>query len=274
MKIFFILFIAVVFMITGCKNNKQAEYTILGDYTPYGGFIEKMNGKVEKVTEKIYWTVAEGDTFKKGDPVTIHERDSLKWYYDHESVFDSVGNLLLCNYIDENNKAIGTWQFFKENNMLVSAKWTWQDTIRENQKLKCDEKGRIVDVIAYSASADTILYTYTVNYNKSGDTVLYLGADSKGLPDLRVLNLYNEKGQFLSFEVYNKNDSLQNSNKVTFNEKGKISGITFYDKNKNASEVVNRNYPEYDAKGNWVKAITKDDKGHTLVSERTYTYFQ
>jgi uncharacterized protein YuzE len=104
--------------------------------------------------------------------------------------------------------------------------------------------------------------------------VLYLGTDSKGVVGSRVLNLYNEKGQFLSFEVYNKNDTLQNSNKVIYNEKGKISGITFYDKNKIATEVISRTYPEYDSHGNWLKAITKDNKGHILHSDRTYFYFQ
>lgn len=274
MRKLLILLLATVLIAYGCKKSEQARYTILGDYTPYTGFIEKMNGNVQQVTEKIYWTVADGDTIKKGNPVTIHERDSLKWYYDHEANFDSVGNLLSCNYFDENNKIVGSWQFTKENHILVSAKWTWKDTIRENQQLTCNDKGIIIGVKAYDAIADTLTYTFTVDYNKTGDTVLYLGYNSKGILDLKVPNIYNDKGQFISWETYDKDGAFTGSNKVLYNEKGKLSEVTFFDKDKKATGTFTRTYPEYDAKGNWIKAISKDDKGNTVISERTYLYYE
>lgn len=272
MKKLFVIFITVVFTVTGCKNSQQTKYTILGDYTSYEGFIEKMNGNVEKIVERMYWTVAVADTFKKGNLVTIKERDSLKAYYDYEADFDSVGNLLSCKYLDENNKIVGDWQFSKENNKLALAQLTWQDTIRQYQKLKCDEKGRIIEAKGYRAKVDTLWYTYTVNYNEAGDTVVYLVYNSKGILEWKALNLYNEKGQFMCYETYDKDGAFTASNKVIYNEKGKMSEVTFFDKDKKVTETVQRTYTQYDAKGNWLKAVSKDTKGHVFISERTYTY--
>jgi hypothetical protein len=273
MKKFLFLFIAVVFIAIACKKNTLPGYTILGDYTPYAGFIEKMNGKVKTVAEKMYWTIADGDTIQKGNPVTIKDRDSLKWYYDYEASFDSIGNLMHCLYLDENNKAIGSYVFTKENNVLSSAIGMYRDTIRENQKLKCDEKGIIIEVKAYKPGVDSLMYSYTINYNKPGDTVLYLGYNSKGIFNNKVLNLYNEKGQFLCYEVYDKDGVLTSSDKVTYNDKGKASEFTFYGKDKKVSQEAKRTYTQFDSKGNWTVAITKDEKGRTVISERNYVYY-
>jgi hypothetical protein len=275
MKKLFVLFITFIFLVTGCKkNSQQIHYTILGDYTPYEGFIEKMNGKVEKVVERTYWTVADADTFKRGNPITIKERDSLKIIYDFEANFDSVGDLLSCKYLDENNKIIGNWQFSKENNRLALAQLTWQDTIRQYQKLKCNENGKIIEAKGFRAEVDTLWYSYTENYNETGDTILYLVFNYKGILDMKILNLYNEKGQFVSYETYNKDGAFVASDKVIYNEKGTMSELTFFDKDKKVTETVQRTYLQYDEKGNWLKAIAKDTKGHVVISERTYTYLE
>jgi hypothetical protein len=260
-------------MAIGCKNEKPAKFTILGDYTSYGGFIEKMNGKVKQVVERVYWAEADRDTFKKGNLITIKERDSLKYYYDYEANFDSVGDLISCNYLDENNKIVGSYQFSKENNKLASVTWTYKDTIREYQKLKCNEKGIIIEATAYNPNVDTLMYSWTVDYNKAGDTVLYMLSNSKGIHDTKVLNLYNEKGKFVSYETYDKDGVLTASDKVIYNDKGKMSEATFYGKDKKIEQAAQRTYPQYDDKDNWVIAITKENK-HTMISERSYSYFK
>ena len=61
------LFLTIVFVTLGCKNEKTTEYTILGDYTPYDGCMERLVGKVQKVTEKYYWAIPNDGTYKKGD---------------------------------------------------------------------------------------------------------------------------------------------------------------------------------------------------------------
>lgn len=271
-KVFTLLFVLIC-ITQGCNKSKPAEYTILGDYTPYGGSIEKMNGKVQKVIEKAYWTVSEKDTIKKGNLITTKERDSLKWSYDYEANFDMAGDLVSCNYFDENNKMIGSWQFFKKDNKLDSVKGTYRDTVNIYQKLKCNDKGIIIEAIQHSINPDTLMYTWVITTNKAGDTVLYTGTDSKGNFDTKVLNLYNEKGQFVSWESFKKDGIFDGSNKVLYDEKGKSSEIINFDKDKKVTDVYHMTYPEYDTKGNWLKAITKDTKGHTILTERVYTYY-
>ncbi len=273
MKKFFVLLLAIVFIAAGCKKSKQAEYTILGDYTPYGGMIEKMDGKVMKVVERMYWAVADKDTFMKGNLVTGKERDSLKWPYDFEVTFDSIGDLLNCKYLNENNKNVGSWQFLKEKKMFVSAKWTWLDTMKTNEKLGCNEKGIIISAEGYDPIKDTLMYKWTKSISKTGDTVEYLSYNSKGVFDSKIFDLFNDKGQYIGHESYNKEGVFDGSHVLTYGEIGPWSKWTNFDKDKKATRVYSRTYPEYDSRGNWIKAVTKDDKGHTVISERTYTYF-
>ena len=82
------LLFVIVIISYGCKTNKKTESTILGEYTPNFNWLnEKLNGKVEKLIEKFYWGVADGDNVKKGDLITSKEADSLGWGYTYELNF-------------------------------------------------------------------------------------------------------------------------------------------------------------------------------------------
>ena len=73
-----ILFAALVLLAAAaCKETKPAEFTRLGIYTPYQGYMEKLNGKVESVAEKAYWATPESDTYVKGAKITRLEFDSI-----------------------------------------------------------------------------------------------------------------------------------------------------------------------------------------------------
>jgi hypothetical protein len=60
---------------------------------------------------------------------------------------------------------------------------------------------------------------------------------------------------------------------VKYNEKSKVSELIFKDKD---NKITASNYftYEYDEKGNWIKAVVKDDKNHVVIEERSYTYFE
>ena len=62
MKKLIFLLALIVFAVASCKEKKPADYTRLGNFTPYQTYMEKLNGKVETVAEKGYWAVPEGDT--------------------------------------------------------------------------------------------------------------------------------------------------------------------------------------------------------------------
>jgi len=76
-----------------------------------------------------------------------------------------------------------------------------------------------------------------------------------------VYYFYDEKGNFAGAVG------------VKYNDKGKLSSLTAFDKDKNIYSVDEMTY-EYDTKGNWVKAIVTDsESGKVIYVERTYSYF-
>lgn len=266
--------ISAVFMITGCKNTKQAELTTLGIYSPnwFIGYDEKLHGKIEKVTEKLYWGEADGDTVQKGNQITSKEADSLGWGYAWEMTFDNLGNPLSCSLLDENNKYVGGWKMFQMNNILDSAVWKWGDTISTYQKIKCNEKGRIIGASQYRSNVDTLMLTWTESINKTGDTIEYQMFNNKGVLTWRFLKIYNEKGQVKGTESY-ANGIFSGLSNLIYNENSDLSSGTFFDKDKKVENIMNRSY-EYDDQGNWIRMVSKDNHGGINVHERTYSYFQ
>ena len=122
MKIILFLFLSVILTSVSAiaqeEEQKPAEYTILGLYSPFTNFSPgRLIGKVEKVIEKSYWSIPDGDAYRKGNPIAIKERTSL--YYDWEVIFDESGDIKTCIYIDENNKVLRKVELFKENNILT-----------------------------------------------------------------------------------------------------------------------------------------------------------
>jgi len=263
----------VILMAIGCMNNKPAEYTILGDYTPYDAIPEKLIGKVEKIVEKNYWTIPDGDIFKKSNSITIKDRDSINWTNDFEVIFDVTGGLLSCNYIDENDKSIRKWELLRENGLLTSAKATENDTVRMIQRIKCNTGGEFTEIGYYRPVADTLVGKFIITNSEEKDTVTYQYYNYEGGIGGKMIFLYNDGGQFLRRETYNKDGAYTGSIEVKYNDKGKMSELAFYDKDKKSTGVNHFTY-EYDQKGNWTKAVVKDDKGFVVIEERTYTYFE
>ena len=259
-------------MAIGCMNNKPAAYTILGDYTPYNAFPEKLNGKVEKVIEKNYWTIPDGETFKKGNRITIKDRDSIGWTNDFEVIYDVTGGLVSYIGIDENDKTISKWELLRENGLLTSAKATENDTVRMNQKIKCNTGGEVAEIGYYRPVVDTLVGTFIITSSEKKDTVTYQFVNFKGKKGGKNINLYNGEGQFLRRETYDMDGTFTGSVEVKYNDKGKLSELSFYDKDRKSAGVNHFTY-EYDQKGNWTKAIAKDDRGFVVIEERTYTYF-
>lgn len=74
-------------------------------------------------------------------------------------------------------------------------------------------------------------------------------------------------GQFDTLGVYHI------GNEIIYNDKGKMSELTLYDKDKKMITVNFVNY-EFDQKGNWIKTIARDEKGNVIMEERTYSYFE
>ncbi|HPT22534.1 MAG TPA: hypothetical protein PLR88_11360 [Bacteroidales bacterium] len=275
MKKTLILFLAIVFAITACKS-KRVGYTLLGDGTPYYPYPERLIGKVQTVIEKNYWAIPDGNSYKKGKPLTQADRDSIGgWTLDFEANFDNSGDLLSCNYLDENGKIINKYEISSEGKHSVIGKKTAKDTVSFYDKYKLDKNGKRVGFIRYEPLTDTMVGTFDIKDSWRGDTMEYNLVNSKGESRYKIIILFNGLEQFVRSEGYGKDGLFRFANEVTYNDKGKISELKIYDKDKNVTGINYFTY-EYDQKGNWTKAIVKDgiNKDITVIEERVYTYFE
>jgi hypothetical protein len=273
MKRLIILLAFVLIAAAGCKEKKPADYTRLGYYTPYQGLMEKLTGKVETVTETNFWAIPEGETFVKGKKMTSQELDSLNYMGDFTARFDEAGDIVSCTWYDENKNVLAKWEITKENNMMSGAEYTFNDTVRYYHKLKCDRDGDLSEAEIYNALADTLIRKGITEKSHTGDTITYIYFDNKGELFRKVLDIYDKKGLLQGYQSYDKDGNYLGGNEVVYDENGQMKNIKFFDKDKIVT-AGNTFINEYDAKGNWIKSICKDDKGFTVISERVYTYFE
>lgn len=272
MKRLIILLALVLFAAAGCKEKKSADYTRLGFYTPYQTYMEKMNGKVESVTEKGYWAIPEGDTYVKGGRITKKELDSIGYTYDYKAIFDADGDLVSSTTYDENDKEIDIWRLFKVNGLIARSEYISGDTVRYKQVITCDEAGNPVLYEGYDALADTLIQKIEVEGSFMNDTTTVQYFNYKGEPGTKILMMFNDLGLMTHVEFYGKDGIPGSSYSFVYNDKGFESDATFLDKDKIVTAKTSSSY-EYDEKGNWMKGTFKDEKGFTIICERVYTYF-
>lgn len=269
-----ILFAALVLLaVAACKEKKPAEFTRLGIYTPYQGYMEKLNGKVESVAEIGYWAIPEGDSYIKGARVTKKELDSLGYTYEYKAVFDIDGDLVTCTTSDENDKVIDIWRLFKTNGLLTKSEYVYNDTVRFRQVITCDEKGNPVLYEGYNEPVDTLAQKIEVKGSYLNDTLTAQYYNPKGEAGSKYLFMFNDQGLLTLLDYYRKDGTHWSSQVLNYNDKGFQSDYTAYDKDKNVSGRTYTTY-EYDHIGNWIKATTRDERGFAIISERVYTYFE
>jgi len=273
MKKLIFLLALIVFAVASCKEKKPADYTRLGIYTPYQGYMEKLNGKVESVTEKGYWAIPEGETYVKGARITKKELDSIGYTYDYKAVFDADGDLVSSTTYDENDKVIDIWRLYKVNGLLARTENISGDTVRFKQVITCDEKGNPLLFEGYNALADTLTQKIEMEGSYINDTLKVQFYNHKGEAGSKYLFMFNEPGLLTHLEYYSKDGTLGSSSSFVYNDKGFQSEATFLDKDKNVAGKTYSTY-EYDEMGNWIKNTCKDDKGFTVIAERVYTYFE
>lgn len=267
-----ILFAALVVLAAACKEKKPAEFTRLGFYTPYQGYLEKLNGKVESVAEKAYWATPESDTYVKGAKITRLEFDSIGYTYDFKAIFDADGDLVSSTTFDENGRVIDVWYLTKVNNLYAKSEYVYDDTVRFRQVITCDEEGNPVLYEGYNMPADTLAQKIEVKGSYLNDTLTAQYYNPKGEAGSKYLFMFNDQGLLTQWEYYRKDGIMWSNQVINYNEKGFESEYTSLDKDKNVSGRTNTTY-EYDQMGNWIKSTTRDERGFAVISERIYTYF-
>ena len=270
---FLFLLLAIIFTVNG-QNKNPSEYSMLGYYSPYQNYSpERLNGKVEKVIQKGYWAIPDGDAFRKGNRVTIKERKSR--YYDWEVIFDESGDVKTCIYIDENNKVLRKVELIKENNILTLA--TYDDSRSVYDKLKCNSEGDIIELLQFSTGVDTLMWRSSFKFSLKRDTLTNLIYDHKGILRAKAISLVDKDGQFSSRSYHDGNGIYQRGQEFEFNEKRNFIKGSSYNERKELTVDVYFSDFEYDQKGNWIKAIMVPlfvNEGDTVIWERTYTYFE
>lgn len=273
MKKLISLCFVVFFAAAGCMNNKPAVTTLLGDGTPYYQYPEMLVGKVSNVTEKNFWAIPDGDTFKKGTQLTSEDRKNLGgWTPDYEAAFNDAGELALCKFLDETGTTTSTYQIAFEEGKTLKGKNLVKDSLAYYDVFKVDENGKRTGFERFHPIADTIMGNLEINTGKPENTMEYKMVTTKGAVLYKLVVYFNDKKQFTHSEAFGKDGTFRYSNVVKYNEKGNVSELTLLDKERKVSAVNYFTY-DYDNKGNWTRAIVKDDKGIVVIEERNYSYY-
>lgn len=272
MKKFLFLFLLIIFIVTGSKNIKPPEHSMLGFYSPFMNFSpERLIGKVEKVIEKSYWAIPDGDAYRKGNAIAIKERNSL--YYDWEVILDESGDIRTNILMDENNKVVKKTELFKENNILTLA--TYNDSNSDYDKLRFNSEGDIIEILVFRTGVDTFMWRSTFKFNLKRDSLTNQLYDNKGILRAKNIAVVNKDGQFSSRIFYDENGKYQRGQEYKYNEKRNLIELIFYNERKKITEDIYFSHFEYDQKGNWIKKIFKNNSNDDIViQERTYTYFE
>jgi len=258
----------------GCATEKPAGTTILGEGTPYGNYPEIMAGKVKTIVEKNYWAIPDGDSYKMGNPLTKADRDSIGgWTDDFEAVYDENGVIVVCIGLDEiGNK---TWknESVIEKKKLTGMNLIRKDTLRIYDQFKYGDDGFLISGKRFRAGVDTLMISVNIKTNTVGYPTEFQLFTPKNEPTEKYTQAYDEQNRFTKFESYDKEGKFSYSHEVKYNDKGKVSELVMRDKDNNVTASNYFTY-EYDEKGNWIKAIAKDDKNRVVIEERSYTYFE
>jgi hypothetical protein len=274
MKKLILALVCVVVTILSCTDKKPLGITVLGDGTPYVNMPEILVGKVKSVVEKNYWAIPDGDSYKKGSPLTKADRDSLGgWTDDFEVLFDENGLNVVCTGLNEMNKPIWKNESIIENKLVIRRNISRNDTLRVYDQFKYDGKGFLIGGTRTRAKVDTLMLNVAVKTNSIGYPTEYQLFNPKGQAIQKFVQTYDENNRFTKLEVFDKDGKMSYSYDVKYNDKSKVSELKIRDKD---NKVTGSNYLtyEYDAMGNWVKAIIKDDFNRVVIEERTYSYFE
>jgi len=250
-------------MTFGCTTEKPAGTTILGEGTPYGNYPEIMAGKVKTVVEKNYWAIPDGDSYKMGNPLTKADR----------AVYDENGVIVVCNGLDETGNKTWKNESVIEKKKLTGMNLIRKDTLRIYDQFKYGDDGFLISGKRFRAGVDTLMISVNIKTNTVGYPTEFQLFTPKNEPTEKYTQAYDEQNRFTKFESYDKEGKFSYSHEVKYNDKGKVSELVMRDKDNNVTASNYFTY-EYDEKGNWIKAIAKDDKNRVVIEERSYTYFE
>jgi len=266
------LLFVVIMLATGCPQPEPEVHQVeIGMFTPYYVFPEVLNGKIKEVSEKNYMAVEEDVTFIKGERMTVAHRDTAGWTNDFMATFDENGNLLKCVTMDENDEAIDIWKTTVEGDKVVSAEYTYKDTLRSVGRLSYNEDGQLKEIERFRMPEDTLINSVMMTRDENGNVVEWQFYDPGDDPTSKYIYTVGQDGKYTGFKYYNKDGEVTLEQQFTYNDHGFLQRHVIIDRDGN-EYVATYDY-EYDDMGNWVKVFASLDEQRVLT-ERDITYYE
>ena len=270
MKNVFTLFVVIV-LVTGCTQPQpEAQQVEFGMYTSYYLFPETLNGKVKEVIEKTYFAVEEDGAYQKDIPLTVEARDTIGWTLDFKLMFDENGNMVESYNIDENDKVLESWKVSVEDNKMIEAAFTKNDTLTTVSRMTYNEAGVLTKVENFRMPADTLAYYADVITDENGNTIEWHSHNWQ-VPAGKHMFTVNLEGKRTGYKFFNKEGEQTFEQQYTYNDKGHMIKQVMI--NREGKEFVSEyDYQAYDEHGNWTSYVAHTD-GPALITERIISYY-
>ncbi len=265
-----ILVFCIAILCVNCSVDQPVEKTVVGLYTPYAAFPEKVNKKVKEIREINFWPVEKNGKIEAGLRLTEAARDTVNWTGNFSVQFNESGLAEKVIEFDENEKTLAIWEITNESGFHRSAKRLENDTVVYLQEIRKLNDGTYRTEVT-DAQNDTLLYSAVMELDENNNYKNYQFFSSKGEPRSKWEYSYDASNHITGYTV-TRNDTLRSGMNFTFNDKGFIETQETYNKLNETSALYRYEY-EYDNEGNWIKNIAILDGKPFMVAIREYTYY-
>lgn len=306
------LFCIATFFLFSCTGKKAK--TVDNDLTA-----NKIKGNVKTIDESDYTAHDSSGQVIKGD-----------WMLSRHVVFDQKGNKIeekihnngdsittihICIYDSNEHLVKDSGDAFMGTNWDIYLYDTKGNRIERDQYYldngkarrgiteyyKVDEKGNKIEEDSYWGNKDSLNYKAYIKYNDRGQEIENANFDSKGKPFVKVIRLYDEKGNQIEYQYYNrdtlenrrifkydsagnqtegaiytKDGSLSSKSLCKYDNKGNMTEETLINPDGSVEAIISVQVESYDKEGNWLKNITFNSTiggKPTNIVERTITYY-
>ncbi len=268
MKTPFLVLCAAILCL-GCSDNKPAEKTVVGLFTPYQYFPESVNGRVKEIKETNYFPVEKEGKIVAGVRLTRADLDSLNFTPDFIVRFNEFGLAESVDHLDENDDVFEYWKITNDSVYPVSAEFWIKDSIVNLSKItKIDENSYQWDII--NPKTDTLRNRAILMYaDKSLKNLNWFSSSGKPLSSFEWTY---DPSKHLTGYTYSSNDTVRGGMNFTFNERGLFEIQEIFNKITGKSDKIRYEY-EYDNAGNWIKIVAFRDENPLIVGVREYKYY-
>jgi hypothetical protein len=309
------LFWGIAFFLFSCNGSKETKElkAAKSNLTMY-----KLKGRIKYLTEASYHAID-----SSGHAVKTDLRRLQNWIFDEKGNFterkskrvgDSVAQFYICKYDtgehllkDSNNEFMGnswTVYLYDAKGNRIERDQYYSDSGKSKRGVtelyKVDERGYKIEEDCYWGNKDSLNYKAYIKNNEQGQEIEKATFDDKGKPFIKVVRVYDAKGNQVEYQMYNKHDSLERretfkyddkDNEIewcTYNSTGKLESKTtvkYGDKgNISESEMVTErgsssdhyanHYDNFDKEGNWLKKVSMANGKPEIIEERVIEYYQ